>query len=131
MKSIAIKENHLYKKTYLGGQKAGGRFTSVYILKDKKAYLLKKQHPLKITVNRIGLAVNKRVGCAVQRNRAKRVIRAALAEIEKQLGLKKGYLVVIKAKDDAANVKSTEIFEEMKRQFSKLGMLVCEPADVK
>ena len=36
MKNIAIRENHLYKKTYLSGAKAGGRYTSIYVLKDKK-----------------------------------------------------------------------------------------------
>lgn len=122
MKNIAITENHLYKKTYLGGAKAAGKYTVIYVLKDKKAYLLKKQNLLKEYVNRIGLTVSKKIGGAVQRNRAKRVIRAALAEYEKSFGLKKGYLIVIAARDEAVNATSTDIYEEMIKQFSRLNM---------
>jgi len=123
MKNIAIRENHLYKKTYLSGSKAGGRYTSIYVLKDKKAYLLKKAHPLKINVNRIGLTVTKKLGKAVTRNRIKRIIRAALAKIEKELCLKKGYLIVISARPDACAATSDDIYAEMKKQFSKLSMI--------
>ena len=123
MKNIAIRENHLYKKTYISGSKAGGRYTSIYVLKDKKAYLLKKAHPLKINVNRIGLTVTKKLGKAVTRNRIKRIIRAALAKIEKELCLKKGYLIVISARPDACAATSDDIYAEMKKQFSKLSMI--------
>ena len=123
MKNIAIRENHLYKKTYLSGAKAGGRYTVIYVLRDKKAYLLKKAHPLKLSVNRIGLTVTKKLGTAVKRNRVKRIIRAALAMIEKEQPLKKGYLVVISAKSDAVEATSTDIYREMKKQLQKLQMI--------
>ena len=122
MKNIAITENHLYKKAYVGGKKAGGRFAVVYVLKDKKAFVLKKANPQKEYVNRIGLTVSKKIGGAVQRNRAKRVIRAALAEIQRTRPMKKGYLIVISAREAATEAKSTEICEEMLRQFEKLDM---------
>ena len=123
MKNLAIRENHLYKKTYLSGAKAGGRYTVIYVLRDKKAYLLKKAHPLKLSVNRIGLTVTKKLGTAVKRNRVKRIIRAALAMIEKEQPLKKGYLVVISAKSDAVEATSTDIYREMKKQLQKLQMI--------
>ena len=129
MKNIAIRENHLYKKTYQSGVKAAGKHTVIYVLKDKKAYLLKKQNPQKEYVNRIGLTVSKKLGGAVQRNRAKRVIRAALAEYQKRFELKKGYLVVIIAREAATEVKSTEVFEEMKKQFERLNMTLSEKAE--
>ena len=129
MKNIAITENHLYKKAYVGGLKAAGRYTVIYVLKDKKAYLLKKQNPLKEYVNRIGLTVSKKIGGAVQRNRAKRVIRAALAECEKSFGLKKGYLIVIAAREEAVNATSGEIFCEMTKQFQRLRMTLSEQKD--
>ena len=122
MKNIAIKENHLYKKTYDGGSKAGGRYAVVYCLKDKKAYLLKKQHPDKVFVNRIGLTVSKKLGGAVQRNRVKRIIRAAFAECERELDIKKGYLIVIAAREAAVQAKSGEVACEMKKQLIRLGL---------
>ena len=131
MKNIAIRENHLYKKTYLSGARAGGRYTVIYVLKDKKAYLLKKAHPLKLSVNRIGLTVTKKLGTAVVRNRVKRIIRVAFAKIEKELCLKKGYLIVISAKTDATEATSEELYLEMKKQFAKLAMISGECAETK
>lgn len=126
MKSIAIRENHLYKKVYLGGAKAGGRYTVIYVLKDKKAYMLKKANPLKQNVNRIGLTVTKKLGTAVVRNRVKRIIRAALQGVEKEYQIKKGYLIVIAARQEAVDTTSEKIREEMVKQLRKLQMLVSE-----
>ena len=122
MKPIAIKENHLYKKAYVGGKKVGGRYTVIYVLKDKKAYMLKKAHPQKVFINRVGITVSKKLGGAVQRNRAKRVIRAAYSALCAERDLKKGFLVVICAREEATKVKSTEILAEMRHQMCRLEM---------
>jgi len=124
MKNIAITENHLYKKTYAGGKKAGGKYCVIYVLKDKKAFALKKANPQKAYVNRVGLTVTKKLGNAVVRSRVKRILRAAYAETEKVYGVKKGWLVVIAAREAAVNAKAQEIYAEMNRQFEKLDMLI-------
>ncbi len=130
MKNIAIRENHLYKKVYVKGNKAYGKYTVIYVLKDLKAYKLKKENPRKEYVNRIGLAVTKKIGGAVVRNRVKRIIRAALHEAEKGYLLKKGNLIVISAREDAATAKSTDIYCEMVKQLGKLS-LITEKTDTK
>lgn len=130
MKNIAIRENHLYKKVYTGGKKAYGRYTVIYVLKDLKAYKLKKANPLKKSVNRIGLTVTKKIGGAVVRNRVKRIIRAAFAETEKEYPLKKGFLIVISAREAATNASSVEIRAEMRGQFEKLGMYIPSEPEV-
>ena len=76
MKLTAIKENHLYRKAYQGGRRAAAANLCVYILRDKKSNVLKKAHPEKKLINRVGIAASKKIGGAVERNRAKRVIRA-------------------------------------------------------
>ncbi len=124
MKNIAITENHLYKKTYAGGKKAGGKYAVIYVLKDRKAYALKKANPQKAYVNRVGLTVTKKLGNAVVRSRVKRILRAAYAETEKVYGVKKGWLVVICAREAAVNAGSQEIYAEMIRQLEKLDMLL-------
>lgn len=124
MKPIAIKENHLYKKAYVGGKKAGGRYTFIYVLKDKKAFYLKKANPQKQYVNRLGIAVSRKIGGAVQRNRAKRVIRAAYASLCAESPLKKGFLIVISAREAATVAKSTEILAEMNKQMARLEMFL-------
>lgn len=128
MKNAAIKENHLYKKVYAKGNKAYGKYTVIYVLKDLKAFKLKKANPRKEYVNRIGLAVTKRIGGAVVRNRVKRIIRAALYETEKNYTLKKGNLIVISAREDAASAKSSDIYPEMVRQLKKL-KFIAEPSE--
>ena len=77
MKNVAIKENHLYNKTYKRGKRSVGRYVAVYVLKDLRARQIMLANPQKKYVNRLGVAVSKKIGNAVKRNRAKRIIRAA------------------------------------------------------
>lgn len=121
MKFPAIKEHHLYNKAYRSGKRFFGRYVCVYILKDTHARLLAKQHPEKKTVNRLGLSVSKKVGGAVKRNRAKRIIRAGYAPLEDKL--LKGYLIVISAKPEIDGRNSREIYSELKYAFKKLSMM--------
>ena len=95
MKFTAVTDNYLYKKAYRSGMRKSSHTVTVYVMKDKSASYLKKKHPLKIKVNRIGISASKKVGGAVQRNRAKRVIREAYRQIDKNLGIKKGFIVII------------------------------------
>lgn len=120
MKFPAIKEHHLYNKAYRSGKHFFGRSVCVYVLKDLHANKLKKEHPQKIVVNRLGLSVSKKVGGAVKRSRAKRIIRAAYA-CHKD-ALKKGFLIVISAKPEIEGKKSGEIARELKYAFGKLDM---------
>ena len=120
MKFPAIKEHHLYNKAYRSGKHFFGRYICIYVLKDLHAKKLQKEHPQKIIVNRLGLSVSKKVGCAVKRSRAKRIIRAAYLPYKEQL--KKGYLIVISAKPEIDGKKSQEIAREMKYAFTKLEM---------
>ena len=124
MKNTAIKEHHLYNKTFTRGERFVGKLVSVHVLKDYTAKKRMLAHPLKIYTNRIGLSVTKKIGGAVQRNRAKRIIRAGLFDLQKQKTLKTGYLIVISARPDIADKKSENIRRELARAFDKLGMFV-------
>lgn len=120
MKFPAIKEHHLYNKAYRSGKHFFGKYICVYVLKDLHAGKLKKEHPQKIVVNRLGLSVSKKVGGAVRRNRAKRIIRAAYARHSEKL--KKGFLIVVSAKPEIVGMTSRDIAKEMKYAFKKLEM---------
>ena len=72
MKCYAIKEHHLYNKAFAKGQRAVGKLVTVYVLKDYAAKRLMLANPEKKYFNRVGLSVGKKIGGAVQRNRAKR-----------------------------------------------------------
>ena len=120
MKNVAIKENHLYNKAYRRGKRSVGRYTAVYVLRDLKAHRMMKANPEKKYLNRLGIAVSKKLGNAVTRNRAKRIIRAAYRAIEAELVT--GYLVVISARGDIVGVKSTDVERELREAFSRLEM---------
>ena len=120
MKYPAICEHHLYNKAYRQGKHFFGRYVCVYVLKDLKAKKLQKEHPQKIIVNRLGLSVSKKIGGAVERNRAKRIIRAAYSTVEGKL--KVGNLIVISAKPEIGKKKSTDVAKELKYAFSRLDM---------
>ena len=122
MKPIAIKENHLYKKTFQRGKRWSGKFVTVCVLKDLAAKRLKKANPLKQYINRIGLSVPKREGGAIERNRVKRIIRAGLQGVERRYTLRRGYLIVIAARPGIERQKSPAIESELRYIFKKLDM---------
>ena len=123
MKNVAVKENHLYNKAYSKGKKFFGRFVRVYVLKDLKAKKIMLANPEKEFINRLGLAVSKKNGPAVVRNRIKRIIREGYRAIEREDLLYTGYLIIISAKNEAAEAKSTDIEKELRYAFRKLDMV--------
>ena len=124
MKNEAIKEHHLYNKTFARGARFVGRYVSVHVLKDYAAKKRMLAHPMKKYTNRIGLSVTKKIGGAVVRNRAKRIIRAGLFDLQKTRTLKTGYLIVISARSAIVGKKSENIRRELLYAFDKLDMLV-------
>ena len=121
MKNIAIKENHLYNKAYKRGKSFVGKYVAVYILRDYSAERLMRENPQKKYVNRIGLSVSKKLGGAVERNRAKRVMRAAFDTVKDEL--KTGNLIVISARGAIVGTKSTDVRTELEEAFRKLDLL--------
>ncbi|MBE6589994.1 MAG: ribonuclease P protein component [Ruminococcaceae bacterium] len=121
MKYTTIKEHHLYNKTFQKGARFSGRLVSVFVLRDLAAKRLRKENPEKKYYNRFGVAVTKRVGGAVQRNRVKRILRAGYRAVEAEL--KTGYLVVISPREGILAAKSTDVEAELRYAFRRLEML--------
>ena len=120
MKNLAIKENHLYNKAYKRGERSVGKYVAVYVLRDLRARRIMLENPEKKYLNRLGIAVSKKIGNAVVRNRAKRIIRAAYREIETEL--KTGFLIVISARSAIVGIKTQDVEKELSAAMSKLDM---------
>lgn len=123
MKQLAITENHLYSKAYSRGKKYIGRNVVIYVLNDYKAEKIRRANPMKQRLNRVGLTVTKKLGGAVVRSRVKRVLREAYRLTEKEYGVRRGFLVVIVARETAVKAKMQDIRTDLVNGFTKLGML--------
>ena len=70
---------------------------------------------------RYGITTSKKIGCAVERNRAKRVIRSAFSQLEDRLN--GNYDFVFIARTKTSKVKMQQVLEQMEKQFKALGVI--------
>ena len=70
---------------------------------------------------RIGITASKKIGCAVERNRAKRVIRAAFSQLEGRIN--GSYAFVFVARTKTSKVKMQKVLEQMEQHFKALGVI--------
>ena len=120
MKNLAIKEHHLYNKAYKKGRSYVGKLVTVYVLRDFTAEKLMRANPEKKYLNRVGLSVSKKLGGAVARNRAKRLIRAGYDSVKSNI--RTGNLIVIGARGAILGKKSTQVAAELETAFRTLGL---------
>jgi ribonuclease P protein component len=108
-----IKENFMFSKVFKNGRYAANNFVVVYALKNynKKA------------ASKLGISVSAKNGGAVQRNRAKRVIREAFRSLYKEVP--PGYLIVIVGRKPCFDkkTKTCEVLEAVKAALIKLHLL--------
>ena len=111
MKSkIVIKENFMFSKVFKNGKYAANNLLVIYALRNYN-----RKAPAKL-----GISVSAKNGGAVQRNRAKRVIREAFRRLYKDLP--PGYLFVIVGKKPCFDraTKMCEVLLAAKSAFSRL-----------
>lgn len=103
-----IKENRDFRRIYNRGKSAVANEFVLYACGGK---------PGKV---RLGITVSKKIGSAVRRNRAKRVITAAFRECAKDIP--QGDFVIV-ARSRILRAKSTRVAEILKTQLIKFGFL--------
>lgn len=102
---VTLKLNKEYKRAYFQGKYKAHPFLVTYLIKNRKGE------------NRIGITTSKKIGKAVERNRARRVIRAAYLSVREEITFPAGYDLVFVARPLTAQQKSTAIAKTMKKQI--------------
>lgn len=108
-KFITLKDNRDFSRLYKKGKSFVGPVLVTYVMKNRTGNL------------RYGITTGKKVGKAVLRSRARRVIRAAYFQLYDEI--KPGYDLIFVARAKTAYVKSQRIYEEMKKQLKSAGLL--------
>ena len=108
-----IKENFMFSKVFKNGRYASNNFLTVYVLKNYN-----RKAPTKL-----GVSVSPKNGCAVRRNRAKRVIREAFAGVYSRVP--PGYLIVAVGRKPCfdKNNKMQSVAESMESALAKLKLI--------
>lgn len=100
-----LKQNYEFRRAYTRGNPFVSPFFVLYCVKGKKDKI------------RLGITVSRKLGSAVCRNRAKRIITAAFrANLPI---LTPGYDYVIVARTRILSVKSTELAEQLRKFLNK------------
>ena len=107
-KNISLNKNGSFRYVYNKGNSVVSPLLITYVIKNRCG------------VNRIGLTASKKIGNAVKRNRARRIIRAAYIKCMKDLNL--GYDIVFVARGKTAASNSNNIYFVMVRHLKKLGL---------
>lgn len=102
---LTFKQNYEFKTVYGRGKSFVFPPVVVYIKRNNKG------------VNRIGVTVSKKIGCAVKRNRARRVIVAAFRELQESLGT--GYDIVFVGRTRTTVCKMQEVKKYMNIAFNE------------
>ena len=112
MKFKSINENKHFIRGYRRGVSVVTPFVVVYVLKNRYGQ------------TRIGITASKKIGGAVQRNRARRVIRAALQSLD--LDMSKNYDLIFVARSKATRCKTWQITPLIKKRLIETGVINAE-----
>ena len=111
--TIMIKRRYEFKKLFSKGKFFYGKFINMYIIKNNKDY------------NKIAIAVSKKQGKAVVRNRFKRLIKENYREIEYKLAYGYNMLFIINRNKttETKKINYYDIKENMLKIFKDSGIM--------
>lgn len=108
-RTVTIKENCEFRRLYGKGKVFQSPALVSYVMKNRAG------------ICRIGITTSKKIGNAVERNRSKRLIRAAYASVEKYIN--GSYDIVFVARSKTKYQKSTQLAQIMLSQFKEAGVI--------
>lgn len=108
--TVTLNQNRDFLRLYKKGSTIVSKNIVLYFKKNKFDY------------NRLGITVSKKIGKAVLRNRAKRIIKEAYRSLEGSVS--SGYDFVIVARVSINGKKMGEIAESLEKMLKKSGIIV-------
>lgn len=109
MKSQTLKENKDFRRLYYRGESRASACLVTYAMKKRGGKI------------RYGITTSKKIGGAVERNRARRVIRAAFSELESRIEGSWDFVFVARSK--TCKVKMQTVLRDMEKQMLEMGVL--------
>jgi ribonuclease P protein component len=109
--TVMLTQNKDFKRCYYRAKPIATPCLVTYVLKTNTRMI------------RLGITASKKVGNAVMRNRARRVIIAAYRMLEDKIKVGNGYDIVFVARQKTPTIKSTEIVLYMNRHLMDKGVI--------
>ena len=113
MKIISIKENSDFKRLYYRGKSVVRKRLVVYYRKNRLSF------------SRLGITVSPKIGCAVVRNRVRRLLKENYRLLQ---GLSEGFDIVIVARGSSSNASFSELGKDLRSALYE-SMLLEKKAD--
>lgn len=110
-KYLSLNQNTDFQRTYHRGKSSAKPALVVYCLKNR------------VGICRVGITTSKKIGNAVQRNRSRRIIRAAYQSIFSEYELKGNYDIIFVARSKTKYLKSTDIEKTMLACLKQVGAI--------
>ena len=110
-KIVAVNENRDFRKAYAKGKSSVSPALVTYVCKNRGKHL------------RVGITASKKIGNAVQRNRSRRVIRAALRNLWPRLDHNRNVDLIFVSRGKTPFVKSTAVQKVMAAHLKEAGVL--------
>ena len=105
-----IKKNYEFKYFLKKGTYIPGKLIEVFCVNSTD-------------INKLGIAVSRKSGGSVQRNKIKRYIRAAYSDIEDKINKKVGLLIIWKKTNDVNDASFNGIKSDLETMLRKKGII--------
>jgi len=109
--TVMLKKNYEFKNVLKKGKSYKGKYINIFILKDNK------------NINMLGIAVSKKSGNSVYRNRIKRLIREVYKIEEEKIGTGKNLVILWNNKFYIKNITFLQIKEDFESISKKANLM--------